>query len=91
MYEAGSRVTFCPVDDCDWKLEQTLYEPPTDCLSDIFGLGTMALAAGQHQQWDLERELDKHTRSHEPIDYLRTITRLQADLNALTSLGASTS
>lgn len=77
--EAGTSIYHCPVDGCGW----THIVPPLDpringnTLAGAFGPGVMAQVAANQRAEKIERALRDHLKSHDVLDYVRTIQRLK--------------
>lgn len=69
----------CPVDDCDWYLD----EAPVDerlgmgTLADVFGFGVIAAHALNERARTVEAELNAHLDSHTVLEWVRTVERLR--------------
>lgn len=61
----------CPLDDCEWTHLETTPDVDPDALMRQF--------AAVLSRQNIETELRRHFASHQVVDYLRTITRIQAD------------
>ncbi len=71
----------CPIDDCTWTYDITLRNVPAEALAGAFGPGVMAAVAAHQDQQRTEREVELHMDRHKPIEFLRTITRLNGLLD----------
>jgi hypothetical protein len=88
--DPGVRVVMqCVVDGCPWELDMAIrrgpnglpYVPPGDYRS-IDELVTASVRA--HVEWE-EREVGAHLRSHDLLDFVRTIASLRNELAKATS------
>lgn len=78
---AGAYAT-CPVDDCEWKLNTDqsggfriqIKTPTPEGINE--GISVAAMERGK----EIERVLREHLESHDVLDFLRTIHRLNNDL-----------
>lgn len=83
MMIGGSRFT-CPVDGCDWQLDPAAETGPVQYVMPVNPTSEDVFAAVQQvadkRAAKTEAAVREHAVSHDVLDFLRTIMRLQQDL-----------
>ncbi|MFJ5984231.1 hypothetical protein [Lentzea sp. NPDC092896] len=79
-------VISCPLDNCAWQHAEPVVDVPANALANIFGSGVMTGVAQVQRAQRVEDALQQHFASHKVEQYLRTITRLRADLKGAIAL-----
>lgn len=76
----------CPLDGCftTWGLPD--FDKVPAAFADILGTSPLGLHEGwmHHAKTELEREIDKHLRAHQPAEWVGEIQRLKALLAGMT-------
>lgn len=70
----------CPVDGCDWLLDDDVSPVPLTALADQFGVGVMRLLDINERAEKREKALREHFEAHPVLDWLKTVMKLQAEL-----------
>lgn len=77
-------VLTCPLDGCHWGHYERKIDMPSGALAEVFGFGVIAASAEHQHRQRVEDALRQHFDTHKTEDYLRTITRLKRELEAIT-------
>lgn len=68
----------CPVDDCNWNYTDST--PWLPAKGQFMTVAELVKATALQHATQVEAVLAKHVESHTPIDFLRTIQRLNREL-----------
>lgn len=79
----GAVVLTCPVDGCRWAHYEPKIQVPPRALAEVFGFGVMTAVAQQKHRWRVEDTARAHFDGHTAEDFLRTISRLQQQLEEM--------
>jgi hypothetical protein len=79
VIDTSSQAITCPLDGCEWVLDQPAPDVSEGALASVFGSGVMAAVARSRHAQDVEDTLRAHYRTHGAADFLRTITGLRAE------------
>jgi hypothetical protein len=80
----GRSLLTCPVDGCEWELDHGIMDKPGRYVMPINPTPedvTASINAAATKRAELvEASVREHAESHDVLDFLRTINRLQQDL-----------
>lgn len=74
----GGELLRCCVDGCEWMHFSPFHQTNAYTLADVFGAGVMLAVHGSERKHRIEQALAKHFATHSDLEWVRTITRLQA-------------